>query len=65
MHLHPQCSDTYSNQMLSSLRGAVYDAVVMLGCCGFGRHPTKVLDEILRITRPGKFESRHLALMMQ
>ena len=26
----------------------------MLGCGGFGRHPTKVLDEILRITRPGK-----------
>ena len=41
---------------LNTFRGSVYDAVVMLGCCGFGKHPTKVLDELLRITRPGKYK---------
>ena len=35
-------------------RGSVYDAVVMLGCGGFGKHPATVLDELLRITKPGK-----------
>jgi len=36
----------------TGLRGSVYDAVVMLGCGGFGKHPATVLDELLRITRP-------------
>ena len=35
-------------------RGSVYDAVVMLGCGGVGKHPATVLDELLRITKPGK-----------
>ena len=34
-------------------RGSVYDAVVMVGCGGFGNHPSRVLDELLRITKPG------------
>ena len=39
---------------LSMFRGSVYDAVVMLGCGGVGEHPATGLDELLRITKPGK-----------
>ena len=48
-----QCHPVLYCRNFFIFRGSVYDAVVMLGCGGFGKHPATVLDELLRITRPG------------